>query len=211
MNPRHLVLPAFAIAALAALLAACAGSCPAPGAAALILAPAQSSITATAIKNETKAVPVRFPGLSGWADPLSGTARLTIPLATLSTGDPARDSNVRTLFFEVGKATGYDQAQFSLNGVEGDLAKLGDEQSLTATAKGSLALHGASLDLQGLLVFSRQGSAWTVVLGDGWTVPIDKTSLVDALANLNKNCPQPHRVGNLVSLSGHLVFLPKAE
>jgi polyisoprenoid-binding protein YceI len=188
-----------------------AGACAAPKppipAGSLRLDPERSSLTATAIKNEVKAVPVHFPGLSGWADAVLGTAQLDIPLASLVTGDPARDANVRTLFFEVGQAA-FANARFRLNKVDADLGGLADGRTLTAQAAGVLSLHGADLALEGPISLARDGRTVTVTLGQGWSVAIDKTTLVQALANLNQHCPQPHRVGNVVALSGTLVFAP---
>jgi polyisoprenoid-binding protein YceI len=194
--------------ALSLILVACAATGPVPGPAALKLDPSQSSLTATAIKNEVKPVAVHFPGLHGWADPSSGVAKLEIPLTTLSTGDLTRDFNVKTLFFETGKLADYGTAGFTLAKVDTTVSGLAEGTVVTAQGHGSLTLHGASLPLEGPLSFIRQGKSLRVHLGDGWVVAIDKTSLVEALANLNKNCPQPHRVGNAVAISGDLVFVP---
>lgn len=193
---------------LALLCGACACPSSGPSSNALKLDDSQSSLTATAIKNESKAVPVHFPGLKGWADASNGSAELRIPLTTLSTGDLTRDANVKTLFFEVDKLAANGLATFKLNKVDADLSHLAEGVSVTAQGHGSLSLHGAGLDLDGSLTFVQQGKGIKATLGDGWVVPIDKTSLVEALANLNKNCPQPHRVGNSVKISGDFVFMP---
>jgi polyisoprenoid-binding protein YceI len=60
-----------------------------------------SIITATALKNGKKKVPVSFTGLRGWADASAGSAEISIPLIYLSTGDGVRDFNVKNQFFEV--------------------------------------------------------------------------------------------------------------
>lgn len=193
---------------LALLAGACAGPQTPPPATALKLDTTQSSLTATAIKNEVKSVAVNFPGLKGWADPASGSAELQIPLNTLSTGDLTRDANVKNLFFEVGKLESNGSATFKLAKVDLNFSSLADGATVTAIGHGSLSLHGADVALEGPLSFARQGQSIKVHLLDGWAVAIDKTSLVEALANLNKNCPQPHRVGNEVKLSGDLVFMP---
>ena len=164
-----------------------------------------SSLSAVAIKNGKVPVKVDFPGLKGWAQP-SGQAELSIPLSELSTGNEPRDANVKNYFFELGKVADFATATFRLSKLDADISGLADGQSLSATAQGSLSLHGASVDLSGPLAFARKGRSVTVSLGDGWAVLIDKTSLVEPLKNLNKNCPQPHNVGNEVKLQGSLVF-----
>jgi polyisoprenoid-binding protein YceI len=189
------------------LLAACAaGTSPAP-AGSLRLDTERSTLTATAIKNETKPVAVHFLGLAGWADPVSGTAELEIPLLSLASGDAARDANVRTLFFEADQSR-FATARFRLEKVDADLGGLAGGQTVTAQAHGTLTLHGADLALEGPLSLHRDGRAVTATLGAGWSVAITRTSLVACLANLNQHCPQPHRVGNDVALGGTLVFVP---
>jgi polyisoprenoid-binding protein YceI len=196
------------IPGMALLALACVGPQHGPGPGALKLDPAQSTLTATAIKNGVKPVAVHFPGLSGWADPSAGTAELAIPLATLATGDLTRDYNVRTLFFEVGKLASYATADFTLDKVDADVSALQAGVAVSTLGHGTLELHGASLHLDGPLEIVKDGPSIKVVLGKGWVVAIDKTSLTQALVNLNKNCPQPHHVGNDVTLSGELVFNP---
>jgi hypothetical protein len=167
-----------------------------------------STLTATALKNGKKEVPVHFPGLKGWADLTAGTAKLVIPLKTLSTGDVTRDYNVKTLFFEVSKLAAYSKATFKLEKVDADLSHLGAAAPISTLGHGSLTLHGASLALDGPLVFTRKGDAVIVDFKEPWIIAIDKTSLVEALAHMNKNCPQPHHVANDVKITGELVFVP---
>ena len=197
----------FPVVAAGLLMLACAdGKIPAP-AGSLHLDAARSSLTATAIKNETKPVAVHFMGVSGWADPVGGIAVLEIPLLSLATGDAVRDLNVRTLFFEADQSR-FATARFRLLKVDADLGGLANGITVTAQAHGTLSLHGADLALDGPLSLWKDGGAVTATLGTGWTVAITGTSLVAALANLNQHCPQPHRVGNDVALSGTLVFVP---
>ena len=203
---RSLRYPLPAVAAGLLLLACAAGQSPAP-AGSLHLDADRSTLTATAIKNETKPVAVHFPGLSGWADPAGGVAELEIPLLSLATGDASRDFNVRTLLFEADHAR-FATARFRLAKVDADLGGLAGGLTLTAQAHGTLSLHGADLALDGPISLWKDGGSVTATLGQGWSVAITKTSLVAALANLNQHCPQPHRVGNEVALSGTLVFVP---
>lgn len=189
----------------AALMVGCVSNKPLNTVGRLTLDTAHSNLSAVAIKNEKVPVDVKFPGLSGWAE-ASGQAELTIPISSLDTGNPERDTNIKDLFFEVAKKAAFGSASFKLDKIETDLSTLKSGQIVTAKGSGSLSLHGASLDLSGLLTFARKGNSVTVTLGEGWEIAINKTSLVQALKNLNKHCPQPHRVGNVVKLGGTLVF-----
>lgn len=165
-----------------------------------------SSLSAVAMKNESVPVTLKFKGLSGWAL-ASGQAELSIPLEKLETGDIARDGNIKALFFEIAKKLEFSTATFKLDSVEQGLLGLGNGQVLATRGEGVLTLHGAKLGMGGPLNFKRKGDSVSVDLGeDGWTILIDRTSLVPALKVLNKNCPQPHRVGNAVVVKGTLVF-----
>lgn len=191
--------------AVAALVAACAAPKTLGQAGKLTLDSKASSLSAIAIKNGKVPVKVDFPGLKGWARS-DGQAELSIPLTKMSTGNEPRDANVKNYFFELGKDAGFATATFRLSKLDADVSGLADGQSLSATAQGSLSLHGAAVDLSGPLSFTRKGRSLNVSLGEGWAILIDKTSLVEPLKNLNKNCPQPHNVGNEVKLQGSLVF-----
>jgi len=171
----------------------------------LALDPAASTLKAVALKNESKEVALAFPGLSGWAQ-ADGTAELNIPVDTLSTGDAARDANLKQLFFELAKDAGFAKARFTLAKVDADLKGLQSGQTVQGKGEGALSLHGNSVALSGPLSFSRKGGVLTVTLGEGWQVLIDQTNFVEPLKTLNKNCPQPHRVGNVVKIQGSLAF-----
>jgi len=187
-------------------------ACAAPEAAALPkrlnLVPEGSKVVATAIKNESVPVNVSFGALSGWADAAEGKAWIRIPVASLSTGDLTRDHNIKELFFEVAKSAGFATAEFFLDGVEGDLSALAQGKLLAANGRGRLKLHGSETALEGPVVFEKTAQDVKVSLKEGWNIRIDKAGLGKALAQLNEQCPQPHRVANVVTLSGELVFRP---
>jgi len=197
-----------ALAALALGLASC--KCPNPAAKAMApmaykLDAAHSQLSAVAIKNEVKPVALKFPDLEGGLDAKPFKALLSARLDTLDTGDKGRDANVRNFFFEIAK-TGNDRAMIEVTEIGADLDVLKDGASLATTAKGKLSMHGSSLEISGPLQISRKGSTLSVSFKDAWTINIKSMGMLDALANLNKNCPQPHRVGLDVKLSGELVF-----
>lgn len=171
----------------------------------LSLDAAASSLEAVALKNESKEVAVKLPGLSGWAE-ASGKAELDIAVDKLATGDEARDGNLKNYFFELAKDAGFAKAHFTLGKVDADLDALKSGKPVTAKGQGMLSLHGAGILLSGPLSFSRKGKTVSVTLEEGWQILIDQTNLVAPLKALNKNCPQPHRVGNAVKLKGTLVF-----
>jgi polyisoprenoid-binding protein YceI len=187
------------------LAAACAAPQPLAKVGPLHLDTAASSVVAVAVKNGKVEVPVTFSGLQGFAQ-ADGKVEIRIPVGSMSTGNDVRDGNVKKFFFELDKVADFATAVFTLQSLDADVSGLKDGQTLSAGAKGSLSLHGAAVDLAGPLTFSRKGKTLTVTLGEGWAVLIDKTSLVEPLKNLNKNCPQPHVVGNEVKLKGTLVF-----
>lgn len=182
---------------------------PAP-AGALLLDGAASSLTATAIKNETIPVAVAFPKLTGWvslAPALKG--ELSIDIAALTTGNPGRDQNIAELFFETLKSTSNQSALFRMRGVKDGAFSLKDGEEGSVDVSGTLSLHGGSVVLSGPLLVKRVGAAYTATLGVGWKLNIPTAGMSAALANLNKLCPQPHRVGEDVALAGRLNFGPK--
>src|SRR5258708_24868706 len=65
---------------------------------------AASSLQATVTKNEKIPVVVKFPKLDGSLSLSPLKASLAIGIDTLETGNPARDNNIRSLFFEVAQA-----------------------------------------------------------------------------------------------------------
>lgn len=193
-------------------LASCQSSAPVATAAPkpLILDKAHSSLAAVALKNEVKEVTVNFPTLDGSLELNPFKGDLKIGVDTLSTGDPTRDANVKNYFFETALAAVNATADFTLASVDGDLSSLTVGQAVTMTGKGSLSLHGASIALQGpLSVTKMPGGGYTAVLGDKWIVNIPGASMATQLANLDKNCPQPHRVAADVTIKGQLSFIPQ--
>lgn len=167
---------------------------------------AASTLVASALKNESVTVAVRFPVLSGNLDLVSGQAHVTADLKGLATGNPARDTNIQTLFFEVAKQVSFGQANFSWKGKAADLAalKVGAPQDVTLT--GELSLHGSTSKLSGPASLSVLEDGSYKASFSGWVVDIKKAKLAGTLAAMNKICPQPHRVGNEVGLKGELVF-----
>jgi polyisoprenoid-binding protein YceI len=196
---------ASALAGLAGvlLMAASCGKALSPEAA-LVLDPAASKLSAVAVKNETVNVELRFPGLEGSAK-ASGEAELRIALGSLETGDVARDHNIKELFFEASKPL-FGTAVFRLKSLEQLVAGMKAGSQVATRGEGSLGLHGSESSLGGPLLIKHEGKRVSVDLGEGWTVMIDKAGMGKLLKALNKACPQPHRVGNAVTVKGKLVF-----
>ncbi len=125
--------------ALAALALAAALGCErAPAPQAWSLVPAESSLKFVGTKNETVGVAGSFTGLAGEYDAAHGTAFVEVSLAGTNTGDPARDENIRSHFFEAAK---FPLARFEVKGLpaaaDGGL-----------TLDGTLSIHGGSAPLQ---------------------------------------------------------------
>lgn len=193
-------------ALVSALALGCVSSKPLGTMGRLTLDPAKSTLSAVAMKNESVPVTVKFPGLSGWAD-ASGQAELSIPISSLDTGNPARDANIKDLFFEVAKKAAFGSATFKLKATDAPVGALKGGQSLATRGEGVLSLHGAEISVAGPLTLKREGKLLKVDLGEeGWTILIDKSGMTTPLKNLNKHCPQPHRVGNKVVVKGTLAF-----
>src|SRR5580700_837965 len=78
---------------------------------ALLLDKAHSSLSAVALKNESKEVTVNFTNLDGSLvlSPFKGD--LKIGIDTLSTGDATRDANVKNYFFETAMAAANTSAE----------------------------------------------------------------------------------------------------
>lgn len=174
-----------------------------------VLDAGKSRLSAIAMKNETKAVELRFPSLDGSLElsPLKATVNAAID--KLETGDKTRDSNVKTLFFEVAKSAAFGKAQFVLSRLEGDLAGLKVGDSFPMKGSGTLGLHGASVNLSGPLNVTRLKNGYSANFSSLWTVNIKDAGMSEMLDNLNKNCPQPHRVGLNVALQGELIFVKR--
>jgi polyisoprenoid-binding protein YceI len=167
---------------------------------------AGSTLTAAVMKNESVTVKVGFPALTGSLDPASGAAVVTADLKGLRTGDASRDANVQTYFFELAKKAAYGQASFAWQGKPGQLAVLKAGAPMAVTLTGKLSLHGETRPLSGPAMLSLLPNGAYKASFSGWVVDIKKSKMAAPLAALNKVCPQPHRVGNQVLLSGDLVF-----
>lgn len=172
----------------------------------LTLDAASSTLVASALKNETKTVEVKFPVLSGSLNLLNGKANVDADLKGLSTGDVSRDHNVQAYFFEVAKKASFGTASFSWKGNAADLKALKAGEAKPVTLTGTLSLHGNKTPLSGPASLSLLADGSYKASFSGWVVDITKTKLAGPLAAMNKICPQPHRVANEVKLRGELVF-----
>ncbi len=165
-----------------------------------------STLTASALKNESVTVAVKFPVLSGSLDPATGKATVTADLKGLETGNPARNTNIETLFFEVAKKASFGEASFTWKGKAADLAALNAGMPVSVTLTGELKLHGTKTKVSGPALVSLLDDGSYKASFSGWKLDIKALKLADTLANMNKICPQPHRVANEVGLKGDLVF-----
>ncbi len=162
-----------------------------------------STLTASALKNESVTVAVKFPALTGSLDPATGKASVTADLKSLETGNPARNTNIETLFFEVAKKAAYGSATFTW---KGNVSALTAGTPLDVTLTGELKLHGTKTKIGGPATVSLLADGSYKASFSGWKLDIDALKLSGPLAAMNKICPQPHRVANEVGLKGDLVF-----
>jgi len=176
------------------------------GASVYALDAAASTLVASALKNESVTVKVSFPGLGGSLDLSSGVAVVGADLKKLSTGDVARDSNIQSLFFEVAKKAVYGQATFNWKGVPAELKALKTGEAKAVTLSGTLTIHGSKVPLSGPAELTLLANGNYKASLKNWKLSIQALKLGGTLANLNKLCPQPHRVADEVLLNGELVF-----
>jgi polyisoprenoid-binding protein YceI len=167
---------------------------------------AHSSLSATVMKNESIPVVLKFPKLDGGMTLSPLGAKISAGIDTLDTGNPVRDNNVRMLFFEVLTAANRT-ATFDLKKLEGDPGSLAEGQSLPMKGEGTLSLHGSTVQISGPLTVSKTAQGYSAEFKDAWTINIKDAGMLPQLANLSDACPQPHRVGLNVNLSGSLVFI----
>jgi hypothetical protein len=74
------------------------------------------------------------------------------------------------------------------------------------TLKGELKLHGKTSKLSGPAVLSLEADGSYKVSFSAWKLSIADLKMGQALAAMNKLCPQPHRVADEVGLDGVLLF-----
>ncbi len=134
-----------ALALAAAALLSCQGSLFGGGASAPVsgvwlLVPAESAIWFVGIKNNAVAVPGSFSGMEGGFDVAKREGWLEVRVATLATGDPGRDENLRVHFFD---SVSFPAARFALTGIPGAAELPAVGASLSITLDGKLLLHGA--------------------------------------------------------------------
>jgi polyisoprenoid-binding protein YceI len=138
--------------ALAALAALCLASCssggpfghrPVTGAWRLI--PAESSIRFVGVKNNAVAVPGSFAGMEGGFDADQHTGWVEVRVGTAETGNPARDENIRTHFFEAAK---FPTARLEVRGLPASDALPPEGASAAFELNASLELHGATQALK---------------------------------------------------------------
>ena len=167
-----------------------------------------STLVASALKNESVTVQVKLPALSGSLDTTTGKASVTADLKGLVTGNPARDANIQNWFFEVAKKASFGSASFCWAGKPEDLKALKAGVASDVTLTGELSLHGSKTKIGGPAQLTLQADGSYLASFSGWRLDIKKLKMGEALANMNKLCPQPHRVANEVGLKGDLVFKP---
>ena len=109
------------------------------------LVPAESAIHFVGIKNNAVGVPGSFSSLEGAFDSAKRTGYVEVKLGSAETGNPARDENIRTTFFEAAK---FPLARFDVANLPAPEALPSPGTSAKFELSGKLELHGASLALR---------------------------------------------------------------
>jgi len=109
-----------------------------------LLVPAESAIWFVGIKNNAIAVPGSFTGMEGGFDVAKSEAWLEVRVATLDTGNPARDENLRVHFFD---SVNFPVARFAMTATPSaaELPAVGAD--LSTTLSGKLLIHGKEFPL----------------------------------------------------------------
>lgn len=110
-----------------------------------LLVPAESAIWFVGIKNNAVAVPGSFSGMEGGFDVDKSEAWVEVRVATLNTGDAARDDNLRLHFFD---SVNFPAARFAVTGIPRADALPPVGGDLTTTLAGKLTLHGKEVPLE---------------------------------------------------------------
>jgi polyisoprenoid-binding protein YceI len=107
------------------------------------LQPADSGLSFVSIKKDSVGEVMHFKKLTGSLDN-SGTAVLSVPLATVDTGVPIRDERMRDLLFQVAQ---YPKATFQGIIDMKTVAALKAGDQVHVPVKGQLSLHGRSAEI----------------------------------------------------------------
>ena len=109
-----------------------------------LLVPGESALWFVGIKNNAIAVPGSFTGMEGGFDVAKREAWVEVRVATLDTGSPERDENLRVHFFD---SVNFPAARFAMTGIPSaaELPAIGSE--ISTTLSGKLLIHGAEFPL----------------------------------------------------------------
>ncbi|MFI5314319.1 MAG: YceI family protein [Myxococcota bacterium] len=118
------------------------------------LVPAESAIQFVGIKNNAVGVPGSFASLEGAFDMATRSGFVEVKLGTAETGNPARDENIRTHFFEAAR---FPVARFDVSGLPASDALPAPGANARVELAGTLSLHGASVPLKLLVLVGRDG------------------------------------------------------
>jgi polyisoprenoid-binding protein YceI len=109
------------------------------------LVPAESAIHFVGIKNDAVGVPGSFSSLEGAFDSAKRTGFVEVKLGSAETGNPARDENIRSAFFQ---AAQFPVARFEVAGLPAAETLPAPGASVRIELAGTLSLHGTSAALK---------------------------------------------------------------
>ncbi len=156
----------------------------------LRLVPAESTIRFVGIKNNSAAVPGGFGDLRGGASSSSGSAWIEVTLSSLETGDPERDKNILTHFFQ---ADSFPLARFEVRELPSSLAEMPVGSSQEIEIAGTLKLHGAEAELRAWVRITREDV--------GYRLETTRAIVIDAVA-----LGMTRQVATLKAVCGHLAL-----
>ena len=152
------------------------------------LVPAESSVQFLGIKNDSVAIGGHFVGLTGGVNTALGSAWLNVHVSSVQTGDAERDKNIITHFFQ---ADEFPAAHLEISGLPASLEVLDVGSSAEINVKGTLSMHGRTVDLEFPVRMTRE----TV----GYRVATARALVIDAAA-----FGMEAQVATLKAVCGHL-------
>jgi polyisoprenoid-binding protein YceI len=159
----------------------------------------RSKIEFISTKNEGVKVPGVFKTIQGTfsftkAGLLQGT--VTVDIDSLSTDNPARDANLKTLFFETDKKPAFKTATFVLGGKL--LKKNISTDGKPVELRGSLAMHGKKVPLSVPVTVTKQADSIEIKNSAPVVMDFAKWNFMGNVPTLMKAC-------------GHKKLEPKAD
>lgn len=162
------------------------------------LLPQLSKIEFVVIKDGNVEVKGEFKEINGWHE-VPGAA-INIDLNSLDTGNPARDKNIKEIFFETQKSEKFSYAVFSVKNLA---FKKEIDQSLVL--EGTLQMHGHIIPLTIPVMVQYQEDGMHVITPKEGVIVFEPWGLSEGVSQLMKICGHK-QLDSKAMVKVHLVF-----